>query len=1260
VASRAPDFSLENPPAPIASQADFPVAGIGASAGGLEAVSELLAALPAKTGMAFVLVQHLDPAHASMLTEILVKRTAMPVAEARDGMALAPDRLYIIPPNATLTVAGSALRLTRRDGALRTPAPIDALFRSLAAERGRGAVGVLLSGAGSDGTRGAQEIKEAGGIVLAQDPESAEFEIMPKSAIDAGCVDAVLRPADIARKLSDLASHFAIASGTNEGESTFQEAPPESTATEDEVWKRIFRLLRAASGIDFTHYKRSTLARRVARRQALQHVIDLKDYAQRLDEDATELKALSRDVLIGVTGFFRDPDSFEALGSTVFPALLEDRAARDSLRIWVPGCASGEELYSIAICLMEHLGERAARTPVQIFGTDASEAAIARAREGTYPEGIEAEVPPERLRRWFVKADHHYQIAKPIRDLCVFARHDVTRDPPFSRLDLVSCRNLLIYLDAALQRHVLDQLHYALKPRGFLLLGASEAIGASADLFELVDKKRRVFMRRDVPGRAHAHRPARELPSVPRVPWTPEPLTGSAALETDRLQRETDRMLLARYAPAAIVVDEDLNVHQFRGDTGAYLAHAPGPASLNLQQLAPPALLVALVPALREARSARSTVRRERVRIETQGRARDVRFEVSPFRLAGDSGACYLVVLEEEPRARGPRLLEKLAEALARRAPPPGGAAAEIEQLQRELAATSAYLQTNAEEHEAVKEELKSLHEEALSANEEFQSTNEELETAKEELQSTNEELATTNDELRTRNFELQDANESLQQAREFAEAIVATVRHPLLVLDQRLRVLSANAAFYHLFHTEPGGIKGKLLYDLGNRQWDIPPLRQLLEETLSKSEVVEDYRVVHDFEVIGERIMLLNARRLSVGPKGESELILLGIEDATDRLGATEALADVDRRKDEFLAMLGHELRNPLAPVRGVLDIMRGMDLGDQNLRWAREVLERQVGHMIRLVDDLLEVSRIARGTLKIETEPMALGDALERAAEAARPLIEARKHRVSVQQPAQAIRVRGDLVRLTQLFANLLNNAAKYTPTGGEIALSAGISGAEALVTVSDNGEGIAAERLATLFEPFTQRAGETRTGLGIGLPLARRLAELHGGTIEAASEGPGKGATFTVKLPLLEDARPEESPAALPATPDLDGCRVLVVDDNADAARTLQVYLETAGCEVRCAHDGAGAAPLARKFDPDVVLLDIGLPDIDGYEVLRRLRAGAGKKTAVVALTGYAQPKDLARMEQAGFDRILRKPVDSSVLAQAIHSLWREEKT
>ncbi|MGQ0544367.1 MAG: CheR family methyltransferase, partial [Betaproteobacteria bacterium] len=400
-------------------------------------------------------------------------------------------------------------------------------------------------------------------------------------------------------------------------------------------------------------------------------------------------------------------------------------------------------MYSIAICRREHLGERAARTPIQMFGTDASEAAIGRAREGRYPDGIESEVSPARLRQYFTKEDHHYRIAKPLRDLCVLARHDLTRDPPFSRVDLVSCRNLLIYLDSGLQRHVLGQLHYALRPHGFLLLGPSEAIGASADLFELTDKKRRVFARRDVPGRAQLH-PARELQlPPPRGPWA---AAAPQRAEADRLQRETDRMLLARYAPAAIVVDEELNVHQFRGDTGAYLEHAPGPASLNLQQLAPPSLLVALAPALREARASRATVRREGLRVETQGRARSVRFEVSPFRLADDTGACYLVVLEEAGRARAPRLWEKLLEtAAARRAPAPGSSAAEIEQLQRELAATREFLQSSAEEQEAAREELKSLHEEALSANEEFQSTNEELETAKEELQSANEELATTN-----------------------------------------------------------------------------------------------------------------------------------------------------------------------------------------------------------------------------------------------------------------------------------------------------------------------------------------------------------------------------------------------------------------------------------------------------------------------------------------------------------------------------------
>ncbi len=1220
-------------------ESSYPIVGIGASAGGLEAALELLSALPASTEMAFVLVQHLDPARGSMLAEILGKKASIPVVEARDGMRCAPNHLYVIPPNAALTVSANALRVTPRERGGHAPGPIDTLFRSLAAERGPAAVGILLSGASSDGTRGAREIRDAGGCVLAQDPESAAFAVMPRSAIDAGAVDAVLQPAEIAHRLIRLGEHFSNKKGEEPG----------AVASDDEQLTRIFRLLRGAGGVDFTHYKRSTIERRIARRQALRHLPELGQYASLLAEDTAELNALAQDVLIGVTSFFRDPESFEALAQTVFPALLERRASRDPLRIWVPGCSTGEELYSIAICLMESLGERSGHVPIQLFGTDASDSAIARAREASYPEGIASELSPERLRRYFNKVDHHYRIGKPLRDLCVFARHDVTRDPPFSRIDLVSCRNLLIYLDAGLQRQVIAQFHYALNPQGFLLLGPSEAIGASADLFELTDKKRRVFRRRDIAGRAYTNL---TRPPAPRTPWLPGPTPQPAALEADRVQREADRILLARYAPASIVVDEDLNVHQFRGQTGTYLEHHSGAASLKLQQLAPPALLIALKPALREARTARAAVRRE-LRLETNGHVRTVSIEVSPFRMEQDeSGACYLVVFGERDRRQS--LLDRLLEAATRRAPVAGGAAQELETLRRELAATREFLQSSIEEHEATKEELKSLHEEALSANEELQSTNEELETAKEELQSTNEELATTNDELRMRNQQLHDANDDLLGARDLAEAIVETVRHPLLVLDSRLRVQSANTAFYRLFRVEPIGTQGKLLYDLGNHQWDIPDLRRLLEETLSRSRAVEEYRVTHTFETLGERKMVLNARRLGA-QKNESELILLGIEDATERLAASTELEDSDRRKDEFLAMLGHELRNPLAPVRNVLDIMHDIDIHDQKLRWAREVLERQIGQIVRLVDDLLEMSRISRGTLTLDAANMALEDAVTRAIEASRPLIEARKHQLDFEPPQQPVPVWGDLVRLTQLFTNLLTNAAKYTSAAGKIQITLAAIDNKALVTVSDNGEGIAAERLPRIFLPFMQSAGTSRTGLGIGLPLARRVAELHGGTIEAKSDGPGRGSVFTVKLPLLNEApQIPGTAAALTRLPELVGCRVLVVDDNVDAANALQALLEASGCEVRCVYDGLDAVPLAEQFKPQVVLLDLALPDIDGYEVLRRLRSAKAIQPVIVALSGYAQPADLARMEQAGFDHSLRKPVHGRDLVMLIGSL------
>ena len=462
----------------------FRVVGIGASAGGLEAVSELLGGLPETTGMAWIVVQHLDPLHHSLLAEILAKKTPLPVAEATEGMAVEPDHVYVIPPNTSLVLTGAVLRLTGREAGPVRHTPIDILLYSLAEDRGHNAIGVILSGTGSDGTLGLKAIKDAGGSTFAQDPASARFAGMPTSAIDGGCVDFTLLPAAIAETVTRLGRH------------PYLNGAADAFVDEDHL-KRIFRALRSTSGVDFTHYKRGTIMRRLGRRMALHQVDAIGAYADLLQDHPAARRALAEDLLIQVTGFFRDPETFAGLVQSVFPALLADRSPKEPLRIWVPGCASGEETYSIAICLLEFLGERSTSTPTQIFGTDVSEAGIDKARAGTYLD--RGDVSVERLKRFFVKRDGHYQIARPVRDLCVFARHDVTRDPPFSQLDLVSCRNLLIYLDPALQRRVIPLFHYALKPQGFLVLGPAETIGQSSDLFELVDRPHKIYRKRAVP-----------------------------------------------------------------------------------------------------------------------------------------------------------------------------------------------------------------------------------------------------------------------------------------------------------------------------------------------------------------------------------------------------------------------------------------------------------------------------------------------------------------------------------------------------------------------------------------------------------------------------------------------------------------------------------------------------------------------------------------------------------------------------------------
>ncbi|QRN96465.1 PAS domain-containing protein [Archangium violaceum] len=966
----------------------FPVVGIGASAGGLPALQFLLESLPPDTGMAFVIVQHLSPDHESALPALLASRTSMPVLEAREGLALAPDHVYVSPPGVRLTLARGTLHLSRRQrpqGKLRL---IDDFLGSLAESAPGRALGVILSGTGSDGTDGLRAIRSAGGTTFAQEPSSARFDLMPRSAMEAGVVDHVLSPEGIAGALAQLA-HAP-------GPRLARPAPSSSSPGEPEQdLAHLFHLLRTTTGVDFTHYKPSTIQRRLGQRMHLSQSSTLADYVRYLEKHPEEREALGQDLLIHVTSFFRDPEAFEPLQQHVFPELFRNRPSGLPFRLWVPGCSTGEEVYSLLICLLEYLGENAATTSIQAFATDVSEQALAHARTGLYPESIAADVSPERLRRFFVRTEHGYQVHKSLRDLCIFARQNVVGDPPFSRMDLISCRNVLIYLGPVLQKRVLPIFHYALNPGGFLLLGTSETVGASVDLFSLVDRRHKLYRKK-----ATSHRPSlafnyqepvagRHEDTRARLKRTP--------LEQDP-QREADRLVLAQYGPPGVIINDAMEILHFRGHTGPYLEPQSGAASLNLLKMAREGLALELRAAIHQVRRGASRVRKEQVRVsgDREGQRR-INLEVDLLWASSGARERYYLVLFEElpeppavPASRG-------GKTRVGRKSPRASTGEEVERLREELRMAREHLRTLLQEQEAASEELRAAHEESQSSNEELQSTNEELETAKEELQSTNEELTTLNEELQNRNAELSQLNSDLNnlvgsaqiatvivgndlrirrftpmaesvlgltsahvgrslrelplpmdlpaleraisavtdqltpferevrardghwyslrlrpyktldnkldgavmtllgidrlkhsleeshQAREYAEALVETMREPFLVLDSHLRVVTASRSFYESFQVMEAHTVGMPIYQLGNGQWNIPQLRHLLEEVLPENTRLRDFLVEHDFEQLGHRRMLLNARRIS-GRELGTQRILLSIEDVTGR----------------------------------------------------------------------------------------------------------------------------------------------------------------------------------------------------------------------------------------------------------------------------------------------------------------------------------------------------------------------------------------
>jgi two-component system CheB/CheR fusion protein len=963
------------------------VVGVGASAGGLEAFTEFLAHLPCDVGMAVVLVQHMDPQHKSNLVEILSRSTPIPVEEAADGMPLKPDHIYVIPADKDIAVFHGAISLIPRPSERTPHLPIDGFLRSLAEDQGDRAIGVILSGMGSDGALGMRAIKAAGGITLVQDEKTAKCSSMPHSAVAVGRPDFVLPPGEIARELARIGQHPFIERARGRLPKEALEAAPDSL-------QKVFLTLRSATGVDFTHYKKNTVHRRISRRMVLHRIDNIEHYVRYLQETPGEVGALFEDMLISVTGFFREPKMFEVLKKKVLPAITEGRNSDVPIRVWVPGCSTGEEAYSIAICLLEYCDGQQIGWPIQIFATDVSDTAIETARAGCYPQNIAVDVSEQRLHRFFAKFGSGYQISKAIRDACLFARQNVIKDPPFSKLDLISCRNLLIYLDMPIQKQVIPVFHYALNPKGFLVLGSSETIGAFSDLFSPADRKFKIYSKKVAASRLPAGfrglspRLAVEIPNARRAPAGPRP---------DDVGKVSDQIILARYGLSGVVVNGDLEVVQFRGQTGRYIDPAPGTATFRVLKMVRADLLPDLRAAIAEARKNDAPSRKESVSLARDGQSLAVSIEVIPIKAAATGG--HLLILFKETPAEAPA-----GKPAARSAPGRGRgkgragaekAEEEVRQLREQLAVTRASLQTIIEEHEATDEEIRAANEEIQSGNEELQSTNEELETAKEELQATNEELSTLNDELETRNRELQRTADDLgnllnsveipvvmlgadrcirsatpaaqsvlnirttdigrpigelrlaldlpgleetisdviqnlrakeqevcsrdsdrrysmrvrpyrtadnridgvvialiditdhiamvraEVARQYAESIVDAIREPLVVLDGNLRVVSASRSFYRNFQATPEETRGRPLYELGNRQWDIPALRQLLETVLPEHAAFDHFRVERDFPGIGRRVMVLNARQIEA-TEGSPTMILLAFEDIT------------------------------------------------------------------------------------------------------------------------------------------------------------------------------------------------------------------------------------------------------------------------------------------------------------------------------------------------------------------------------------------
>jgi two-component system, chemotaxis family, CheB/CheR fusion protein len=1362
-------LASEPPPEPDRAPGLY-VVGVGASAGGLDALEQLFGAMPEDTGLAFVVIQHLSPDFKSVMDELLARRTNIPVVLVEDGMQVEANHIYLIPPKKEMIISGGRLLLSDKGASQGLMLPIDIFFRSLAEDMGERAIGVVLSGAGSDGARGIRDIHEAGGLVLSQDESSAYFDGMPRSARETGVVDQILPPGLM---------HTALLDHVRDPEERRRASMLAETPNRPFGVSAALSFLQSAYGIDFRHYKPSTVVRRIERRLQLTQSASLESYVERLAHDNGELDDLFHDLLIGVTRFFRDEGAFECLEQRIIPDLVERARPHEELRIWVAGCATGEEAYSVSILVQEEMRKRRSQARLKILATDLHRGSLDFASRGLYTEDRVGGVRPDLLERYFDKRGPSYQVSPELRQTVVFAAHNVIKDAPFTRMDLVTCRNLLIYLQPLAQKKVLGLLHFALKRNGVLMLGPSEHVGPLVDDFEAVDVHWRVYRKHrdlrqsgEIGKPSPPHRPAAASPGDVR----PGSFSGYSLSQTVGVYDA----LLDEFMPPSLLVNERRElIHAFSG-ASRYLKVREGRPSNDVLDMVDPDLKMAMTGAMQRALKDQTAVAYNGLSLLRDGKPVPHRLLVKPVSSSGAQQRHLLITID--PVEGGDRQ-------------PPSQSELDMNAVSRDqLGSLEAELRRTKESLQATIEELE-------TSNEELQATNEELLASNEELQSTNEELQSVNEELYTVNAEYQKKISELTELTNDMDNLLASIQVGTIFLDRKLCIRKFTPLIAEVFNLLPqdvgrpiAGFSTSLnqarlnedlvevlrtqtaiereVCDLKNNWFfqrilpyrmrgavhgvvltliDIGPLKaaenavfreRYLLDSLMDSVPDAIYfkdasgRFVRVNQAMAERLrleepaaaaghsardFLPESRAKAI--EGSDELVLAGeaqpyrqepisgedghtswvmstrqplrdgdgkivgmlsvSRDVTEQKRIEDEIRLAVRRRDEFLAMLSHELRNPLSAIVNAGVLLHSSSATPATRQKSLQVIERQSRQMARLLDDLLEVSRITQGKIELRKQVVDARTVVNEALVALRERFASRGLELRFELGSEPVMVNADPARLQQIIVNLLDNAAKYTAakypvsevassrpsgaleltvrgdapppalSGGAAALELRVEADEAVIAVTDNGVGIDPGLLDTVFEPFVQGATtihRTDGGMGVGLSVVRSLVNMHDGTISAFSAGPGQGSRFVVKLPL---AGPSSAvPGTRRSTPWPGGKRVVVIEDNPDGAEMLSLLLEHAGYEVFTAEDGRSGVELIARVSPDLALVDIGLPVMDGFEVARWVRSNPEHSGLyLLALTGYGQTGDRAAALEAGFDAHLVKPVDAETLRQVM---------